>query len=74
MTAVVPAEISILLVAYFCHTATEAQPQQLDDWICASDDHMRVFDACLEALLTAKVVDPERDEGLNPSQHDEHFD
>jgi len=60
MPAAVPPNIAILLVVYFCHIALEAQRLQFDDWICASDDNMRVFDAYLDASLAAKVYDPDR--------------
>jgi hypothetical protein len=56
----VPVDISILLAAYLCYTATDAQRNHLDDWICANDDNMRVFDACVEASLAAKVFNPDR--------------
>lgn len=65
MTALIPVDITNILVAYFCHTATEAQRFKLDEWICASDENMRVFDLCLESSLAPFQPDPDRDEELD---------
>lgn len=40
MTLLIPVKITNILVAYFCHTATEAQRLKLDEWICASEENM----------------------------------
>jgi len=52
MTALIPVEITNILVAYFCHTATATQRLLLDEWICPSDENMRVFYQCQEVSLT----------------------
>jgi hypothetical protein len=56
----IPSNIAPLLVAYFGHTATEQQQAQLDEWVCANDENMHVFENCLEASLKPKSVDPDR--------------
>jgi len=62
MTAIVPFRIANLLVAYFCHTATEEQRYELDEWISSSNDNMRMFGNCVESSLAPFQPDPDRDE------------
>ena len=65
----IPLPIASLLVAYFCHTATKQQRLELDEWICKSDDNMRVFEACVEASLLQQQFDPDRYEPLAEKIH-----
>jgi len=55
----VPAEIVILLVAFFTQTATEEQKNGLDDWICANDDNMRFFEHCVEQNCQPLIHNPD---------------
>jgi hypothetical protein len=58
----IPTSIANLLVAYFCHTATSEQRDQLDEWICENEGNMRVFEECLESSLLPVTFDPDRAE------------
>ena len=68
LPATVPTAVANLLVAYFCHTATEEQRLQLDEWICKNDSNMAVFETCLETSLLPVTFDPDRAEELEELQ------
>src|SRR5262245_56215004 len=52
----------LLLVGHFHQTLTETQKDELDQWICSSDENMKVFEKCLEQTLLPKNPDPNIDE------------
>lgn len=56
----IPLPIVKLLIAHFSHSITEEEKLQLDDWICASNSNMKVFEECLEITLLPSVSNPER--------------
>ncbi len=56
-----PLHIAKLLVGYFQYTLTEQERDELDDWICESDNNMQIFGACLEVSLRPKISDPDMD-------------
>lgn len=58
----IPEKIAHLLVAYFSRTATFGEKESLDEWICASDDNMKVFEDALELVLRPISPDPDRSE------------
>ena len=66
MTGQIPAHIAILLVGYFAQTTTPEETQVIDDWICASEENMRLFEECLEATLKPVLYDPDRGEEFEP--------
>ena len=40
----IPVSIAKLMIAYFNQTISKGELDSLDEWICASDDNMRIFD------------------------------
>lgn len=58
----IPLSVVKLLIAYFSHTITETEKLQLDDWICATQNNMKIFGECLQITLFPFVSDPERDQ------------
>ena len=55
----VPPGIVILLVAFFTETATDAQRDKLDEWICAREHNMRFFEQCVEQDCQPVIHNPD---------------
>jgi hypothetical protein len=47
----IPFRMTLLIEGYFQRTINEAEQAELDDWICASMDNQRAFDACVEVTM-----------------------
>jgi len=46
--------IAKLMIAYFNHTITQSELDSLDEWICASDDNMKIFDEMVNLVEDRK--------------------
>lgn len=60
----IPPAITLLLVSYFCHTLNEVGRHRLDEWICESEENMRLFEECVEMSLLPVQYDIDRMEEL----------
>lgn len=58
----IPLAIVRLLVGNFTSTNTQSEKVALDEWICASDENMKVFEQCLETSLRSANPDQDNDE------------
>lgn len=57
-----PVTIVHLLIGFFAQTLTEAQHDQLDEWMCESEANQLIFEDCLEITLLARTYHPDQDE------------
>lgn len=45
---IMPVQIAKLIAGFFTHQNTISEEEQLDEWICASEDNMKIFEDLLE--------------------------
>jgi ferric-dicitrate binding protein FerR (iron transport regulator) len=65
----IPFHIVKLLVAFFKHTITEAERQELDKWVEASEENEEIFEDCMEMTMRPVRILP--DFKLSPEEEKE---
>lgn len=58
----IPSRIVGLLIAFFSQTISKPESTELDEWICASDDNIRMFGDFVKINSAAPVPHPDLQE------------
>ena len=67
----IPSEIAKLIVGYFHRTLTPHEHDMLDEWLCLSDDHIKIFEDCLE--ITLRPVRPETNWDMDEEEREMRY-
>lgn len=60
-----PLEIAKLFVGFSHNKLTETQRDTLDEWLCASDEHVEIFEELLEMVPSGTIKEEEPDKDMD---------
>ncbi|HWJ30572.1 MAG TPA: hypothetical protein VNS32_28825 [Flavisolibacter sp.] len=60
-----PLEIAKLFVGFSHNMLTGTQKDTLDEWLCASDEHVEIFEELLEMVPSGTIQEEEQDKDMD---------